>query len=154
MLQVAVAATVFLTPSSTAFPASESDELFDDSFQGNEEADKHVNTLLSIPHVLANKWGIALVEGVYIKRVLDEEENDIGVSFDQLSGYQNEFGKRTTKHKISSFFGSPTARRISGDDRDSNTNFRLPPRSRTTTTTTQEPVKPIDPSVAFINPTA
>jgi hypothetical protein len=64
--------------------------------------------LISIPPVLVTNWGLALVDGAEIKKVLDEE-NDIGISFEELSQFQLEFGKRTdnTKKRKGNFFNAP-----------------------------------------------
>jgi len=63
---------------------------------------------LSFPPILAKKWGSALVEGALIKQVLEEEENDVGVNFDELTLLQLQFGKRTGHSK--NLFGKPNSR--------------------------------------------
>ena len=56
---------------------------------------KRPNDIITVPPVLVTNWGLAVVDGAMIKQVLDEEENDIGITFDELSLLQLEFGKRT-----------------------------------------------------------
>ena len=64
------------------------------------------DSVIHIPPVLVTNWGLALVDGAEIKKVLDEEENDIGITFDELSQLQQEFGKRTDRSKKRKGFDS------------------------------------------------
>ena len=108
-------ATAVLLQSAAALPLDSSGEQVDDDtfngFEGtlNNEDDQDRNSILPFPPVLATKWGVAVVEGAYIKHILDEEENDVGINFDDLTVFQQEFGRRTRKGQ-SGLFGRPTAR--------------------------------------------
>lgn len=88
-------------------------EVEDDAFGRLEgtfenDDDQELDSILSFPPTLAKKWNFALVDGALIKQVLDEEENDVGVNFDDITVLQLQFGKRTGHSK--NLFGKPNAR--------------------------------------------
>jgi len=68
--------------------------------------------------------------------VLEVEENDVGISFEEVNSLQKEFGRRVGKNGKGSFFGSnsvevrPTGRKIS--DIDPENSIRLSAVQRTT----------------------
>merc|ERR1712179_387077 len=147
-----VAAAVLLLQSSAALPLLDDSnqeiknafEAEDDAFErlegtfGNED-DLELDSILSFPPILAKKWGSALVEGALIKQVLEEEENDVGANFDELTLLQLQFGKRTGHSK--NLFGKPNSRDLKDTILQSVTKVEISKKpqqrvfSQTTTTT-------------------
>ena len=105
------------------------------SVSQEEEINKN-DVIAELPAAVAVNWGLAVVDGAIIKHVLEVEENDVGISFEEVNSFQKEFGRRVGKNRKGSFFGSnsvevrPTGRKIS--DIDPENSIRLPAVQRTT----------------------
>jgi len=79
-----------------------SSRAFSDSVESTSNAERGVQ--LSPEEAL--NWGLAIVEAAIIKRVLETEDNDVGITFDQINVLQSEFGVRTGRSRSYSLFGN------------------------------------------------